>query len=197
MVPFDATPAFKAAYEWLCRSRRKSSPRNPVWCLRRVWSPGKQDLLASRVTSGRYRLSPVERVRTREGDWLEVWDARDALVLKVIALWLTPIFAGVLSRRCFHLPGRGGAKGAVRSVRDAVQTGRYRFRPHSIELAPVAVDRMAKLSSLLYEHGASPARAGSYLTRWISWANGGISTGGNLVVTVSCAAAGAPTPTPA
>ena len=52
----------------------------------------------------------------------------------------------------------------------------YRFHPGSLQLAPVAVERMAKHLSLLYEQGASSRRAGRYVTRWVAWANGGLRT---------------------
>jgi len=47
---------------------------------------------------------------------VEVWSALDALVLKAAALVLAAHWGPVLSPRCYHLEGRGGAKAAVRFV---------------------------------------------------------------------------------
>ncbi|MEM9281592.1 MAG: reverse transcriptase/maturase family protein [Verrucomicrobiota bacterium] len=84
---------------------------------------------------GFHRLSPVTMKEKQEACGapdprhrrFESWDALDAFVLKGIALLLTPLITQVVPRVCFHLPGRGGMKGAIRAVRDAIASGRYPF----------------------------------------------------------------------
>jgi len=58
----------------------------------------------------------------------ELWQARDALVLKAMTLVLTAHLKPHLSTRCFHLVGTGGLKGAVREVAAHVAHHRFAFR---------------------------------------------------------------------
>jgi hypothetical protein len=53
-------------------------------------------------------------VTRRDGAAIDLWAARDAVVLKALALGLTPRLPA--SPHCYHLSGRGGGKGAVRAV---------------------------------------------------------------------------------
>ncbi|MBV8128998.1 MAG: hypothetical protein JO114_15225 [Planctomycetaceae bacterium] len=57
----------------------------------------------------------MRRIPTGD-ETIEVWSALDALVLKATALVLTAHWLPVLSPRCYHVEGRGGAKAAVRFV---------------------------------------------------------------------------------
>ena len=109
-------------------------PEHPwgTWLFQSVHGAAKVALIKrtrrALATPGGYRLSPVSLRRVRRCQSLvECWEAEDAWVLKALALMLTPILCRVLSRHCYHLPGRGGAKGAVRAVREAVASGRYGF----------------------------------------------------------------------
>lgn len=63
------------------------------------------------------------RVTKTGGETLNIWSSRDALVLKVLALVLEKHLP--VSRRCTHVKGHGGAKAAVRAVRDSL--GNYAF----------------------------------------------------------------------
>ena len=45
---------------------------------------------------------------------MDLWSARDALVMKALTLVLQPVLP--LSPHCTHLKGHGGLKGAIRSV---------------------------------------------------------------------------------
>ena len=55
-----------------------------------------------------------------EGDWIEVWSSRDALLLKAVAIVLSRQWNSILSNRCFHLSGRGGSTAAVRQVMQTI-----------------------------------------------------------------------------
>jgi RNA-directed DNA polymerase len=69
------------------------------------------------LLKGRYRLGPVQRFGDGE-DAIEVWGAKDALVLKAVAIVLARHWA--FSPRCHHVAGHGGAKAAVLAVGDAL-----------------------------------------------------------------------------
>jgi RNA-directed DNA polymerase len=111
------------AYDWLCRQRLDYSANNDVWDLRRHWATVKPELQAG-LNAGSYRFGALERIRGKDGI-VEVWPARDALVLKAMALVLARGLEPHLSKNCYHLKGHGGAKGAVQAVADGL--GRNSF----------------------------------------------------------------------
>lgn len=55
-----------------------------------------------------------------EGEIFEVWCSTDSLVLKAVSIVLSRQWHGLLSKRCFHLRGRGGSKAAVPEVLDKI-----------------------------------------------------------------------------
>jgi hypothetical protein len=111
-----------AAHAWLCKQRRHWPDAADVWSLRRDW-PGEKVRLKAELRGGRFRFGLQARIRRDEGDEIDCWSARDALVLKALA--------GVLgerlpvSRRCVHVKGHGGAKAAIRRVMRRLPTARF------------------------------------------------------------------------
>ena len=75
--------------------------------------------------SGKYRFDAQSRRNLASGELIDVYTAGDALVIKALALILEPILMPFLSLYFYHLKGRGGLKGAVRSV--AENMGGYTF----------------------------------------------------------------------
>ena len=139
------------AYRWLCKQRRRWPDAADVWSFRRDWAAEKERLRAE-LRAGTFRFGLLERIEKPDGEEIEVFPARDALVLKTLAL----VLEGVLpvSRRCTHVRGHGGAKAAVR--RAAVRLRRLPFvictdvRGYYANIDPVRlVERYRKnLSSL-------------------------------------------------
>jgi RNA-directed DNA polymerase len=113
------------AYEWLCRRRRDYSANSDVWSFRRRW-PHEKERIRHEQQSGSYRFSLLSRVTLKTGEEADLWSARDALVLKALALVLAKHFP--VSRRCTHLKGHGGAKYAVREVRGHLPANRFVLR---------------------------------------------------------------------
>ena len=114
------------AFRWLCETRNHYHYNDDVWHVRHWWAR-EQRLLQAQLRAGTYRLSECRLVRGRERT-SEIWCATDALVLKALALVLTAHLNPHLSRRCFHLAGRGGLKGAVRAVAGQVARQTFVFR---------------------------------------------------------------------
>ena len=80
------------------------------------------------LRTGIHRFEPIEIFRkVPDSDWLEKWSAIDSVILKAISLFLSPLLQKGVSSRCFHLQGRGGAKGAVRKLHAALATGHHLF----------------------------------------------------------------------
>lgn len=76
--------------------------------------------------SGTYRFSLLTRITRTDGEDTDLWSARDALVLKAMALVLGAYLP--VSRRCTHIKGHGGATYAVREVRDHLPDHRFVWR---------------------------------------------------------------------
>jgi len=108
--------AGQRAYEWLCRRRWEYSANSDIWGFRRWW-PCEKKQIKDELLAGSFRFSLLSRITLKDGDETDLWSARDALVL---ARQLP------VSRRCAHLKGHGGAKYAVREVRDHLADNRFR-----------------------------------------------------------------------
>ena len=104
------------AFTWLCQRRKHYPPHADVWNLRRHW-PTEKARIQHELRTGTYRFGLLDRVTClRDGQMedLDLWAARDAVVLKALALLLPTVLP--LSKRCTHLKGHGGAKYAVRQA---------------------------------------------------------------------------------
>lgn len=102
------------AYEWLCERRKDYSPNNDIWDFRFYWVDIKCIIQESLLT-GDYSFCALKEIRFPEKK-IEMWSSQDALVLKAIAIVLGEYFKPILSNRCFHIKGNGGAKKAVRET---------------------------------------------------------------------------------
>ena len=132
------------AYEWLCRRRRDYSAKADVWSFRRRW-PEEKDRIKSDLTAGDYRFSLLSRVTLSGGDEIDLWSARDALVLKVLSIVLARHLP--LSPRCTHLKGNGGAKYALREIRDHLNANRFVLRT-DVKSYYASIDHFVALDQL-------------------------------------------------
>jgi len=113
------------AYAWLCHARRGSGPNADVWELRRDWER-QRALIRMDLTSGRFRFGLLSRFETDDGGEIEMWGARDALVLKALSIVLAQVLPS--SPRCTHLKNHGGAKAAIRQVQRHLGANRFVLR---------------------------------------------------------------------
>lgn len=114
-----------AAYKWLCHQRRHWPANSDVWSLRFDWETIKPALQQT-LRRGDYRFEPMSRVTKANGEVVHIWSSRDALVLKAMAIVLAEHLP--VSKRCTHVKGHGGAKAAVRSVRDRLADNAFVMR---------------------------------------------------------------------
>lgn len=119
------SPSLNEAYDWLFKRRATRHHNNDIWDLRANWSTERASIDAQ-LAMGTYRFSPLTRVTTASGEEVDVWCARDALVLKALALALEKVLPR--SRRCSHLRGHGGLKGAVRAIDESLSAFSYVLR---------------------------------------------------------------------
>jgi RNA-directed DNA polymerase len=145
----------EAAYAWLCQRRKDAGPHHDVWRVRERWETLRGSIL-KRLRAGLYRLSPVSMADGRDGKRFECWEGEDAVVLKMLSSSLEPVLTARLSEHCHHLPGRGGCKGAVVAVREALATGRYPFVLRSDARGYYANIRHTQLLEQLRRHVDDP-----------------------------------------
>ena len=117
--------ALDHAYDWLCHQRKVYPPDADVWDLRLHWH-AERIRLEAELRTGRFRFGPLQVITKADGEVLHLWSARDALVLKALALVLGPVLR--LSPRCVHVKGHGGLKAAVRDVQRRLPEYRHHLR---------------------------------------------------------------------
>ncbi len=113
------------AYEWLCKRRRDYPPDADIWSFRHRWRKEKA-IVKTTLLKGTYRFGLLTRVTLCDGEDIDLWSARDALVLKALALVLGEHLP--ISPRCTHVKGHGGAKAAVRQVWAGLAENRFVLR---------------------------------------------------------------------
>jgi len=114
-LSFDAV--LDAACEWLCHRRRDYPDHADVWSFRRDWATEKARIKGE-VVAGRFRFGLLDRITKADSDVIDLWSARDALVLKALTIVLADVLP--VSPRCTYGQGPrwsqgGGAAGAPSS----------------------------------------------------------------------------------
>jgi len=113
------------AYRWLCKRRRHFPADADVWSLRHGWPLHKRHIRAD-LRAGRYRFAPQIRIRRKDQDDIDLWSARDALVMKALSIVLGEQLP--VSPRCTHIKGNGGSKYALREVLRDLPENRFVLR---------------------------------------------------------------------
>ncbi|EED34442.1 Reverse transcriptase domain protein [Luminiphilus syltensis NOR5-1B] len=101
------------AYLWLCHRRQHYPDNADIWHLRFHWQSERERILDA-LRQSSYRVSPLQCIHRADGTVIHLWSAADALVAKALALAIRPHLG--ISKRCTHIKGNGGLKGAVRAV---------------------------------------------------------------------------------
>ena len=102
------------AYKMICKQRINHHPNSDIWHIRFHWHKIKPTI-KTQLTNGNYQFEPA-RVFLLNGQYINVFASRDAIVLKALSIVLSPHVKQRVSKRCFHVVGRGGIKRAVRSI---------------------------------------------------------------------------------
>jgi hypothetical protein len=126
MEQIASDEALEEAYRWFCDRRKNCSPNNDVWTLRWRWRLVKPQL-QERLVAGNYCFEPLYRIPDSP-DNVELWSARDSLVLKAMAIVLTRHLAPLIPKTCYHLLGNGGAKRAVSDMVRQLPAHAFVFR---------------------------------------------------------------------
>jgi RNA-directed DNA polymerase len=123
--------------------RRDYSANFDVWNFRRCWQREKKQIKAE-LLSANYRFSLLTRITLKDGEDTDL-RSRDALVLKAMVLVLGLYLP--VSRRCTHIKGHGGAKYAVREVRDHLPDNRFVLRT-DVKSYYASIDHLMLLDQL-------------------------------------------------
>ncbi|STB73298.1 reverse transcriptase domain-containing protein [Citrobacter koseri] len=103
------------AWQWLEQQRRHAPDDADIWHLRHQAQNDGAFLrtLLQTLQAGEYRLAPLQ-LHGRGDERKAVWSARDALVLKWVALSIQEQLA--LHPACEHVKGHGGGKQSVQKL---------------------------------------------------------------------------------
>ena len=113
------------AYAWLCRQRKRWPASADIWTYRRQWATEKARLQRE-LHAGTYQLGLLRRTTLANGEEVDLWSARDALVMKALTLALQPVLP--VSTHCTHLKDHEGLKGTVRQVQAHVVSHPFVFK---------------------------------------------------------------------
>lgn len=133
-----------AAYAWLCKRRRDYPADSDVWSFRRCWTAEKQRI-QSDLMAGRFRFSLLDRITLADGNDIDLWSSRDALVLKALTIVLSDVLP--VSRQCTHVKGHGGAKAAVRRVKTHLPNNSFVMRT-DVKSFYASIDHIALIDRL-------------------------------------------------
>jgi RNA-directed DNA polymerase len=97
------------------------------------------------LRAGIFCFQPLQRITLSCGERIDLWSARDALVLKAMTLVLADILP--VSQPCTHVKGNGGAKQAVRQVHDQLGDNRFILRS-DVKSYYASIDHMILLDQL-------------------------------------------------
>lgn len=116
----------EAAFQWIANLRKKYSPNNDIWNLRRDWENIKEGLLAQ-FNDDSYVFCHLERYEF-EDQTISLWSSRDMLALKLLSQALGQRMAKYIPQSCCHVKNHGGLKKAVRQTYEALPEYEYVMR---------------------------------------------------------------------
>ena len=116
----------ETAFQWVSNLRKKYSPNNDIWNLRRDWENIKESLLAQ-FNDGSYVFCPLERYEF-EDQTISLWSSRDMVALKLISQALGQRMAKYIPKSCCHVKNHGGLKKALGQTYEALPEYHYVMR---------------------------------------------------------------------
>lgn len=102
----------EAAFAWLCQQRRDWPAAADVWRFRHRW-PEETVRLRAELLAGTYEVGLLSRVTLRNGEEVDLWAARDAVVMQALALVPPAASAAVAALHASQRPWRTETCGAA------------------------------------------------------------------------------------
>ncbi len=166
LAELTSDEVLETAYGWLCKRRRNYPADADVWSFRQRW-PADKDRLKAELAAGRFRFGLLTRITLVDGEEVDLWSARDALVLKALTIVLAKHLP--VSDRCTHVKGHGGAKAAVRQVWARLAENRFVLRT-DVKSYYASIDHFLLLDQLADVSTPIGAAAGKrcHPIRWVN-----------------------------
>jgi len=102
------------------------------------------------LAAGRFRFGLLTRITSADGEEVDLWSARDALVLKALTIVLADVLP--VSARCAHVKGHGGAKAAVRQVHNHLTANSFVLRT-DVKSFYASIDHLLLMDRLAFYIG--------------------------------------------
>lgn len=115
LVRLGADSTLDAAFVWLCRQRRDHGPNSGVRDMRRNWATIKPRL-QQQLAEGDYIIGPTITFLDKTGEYREMREAEDVLVLRALAQTIASFLYHDILSVCTHVAGHGGCKRALREA---------------------------------------------------------------------------------
>ncbi len=101
-------------FEWMCKRRFHHGQNQSIWNVRRNYKSWKSYMLTA-WSNGYWNFEPTRFIKmTPQGEWVELWQAQDAWLIKTIAEELKRLLGKGLSKHCYHITG--GHKLLLRNI---------------------------------------------------------------------------------
>jgi hypothetical protein len=120
MSEVTSNTVLEMALKQVSKCREKDTHNSDIWHVRFYWPKIKEEVRHT-LLNGTYQLSPVQVCGNKDGHRLTRWTAIDAIVLKAISIVLTEPVQDHIDKRCYHIKGNGGVKGAINKVHDFIK----------------------------------------------------------------------------
>ncbi len=114
LTQLTADEVLDNAFARLCKRRRNYPADADVWSFRQRW-PAEKDRLKAELAAGRFRFGLLTRITCVDGEEVDLWSARDALVLKALTIVLAKHLP--VSTRCTQVRGHGGPRRGLAGAR--------------------------------------------------------------------------------
>ena len=117
------------AYHYIYSKRKKRGHNDDIWHLVFHWDKLKPEIINS-LKQDNYRLSPMQHIPIEGAGQVGIWNAQDAIVLKALAIVMTPVIKQNFDlKNVTHLKGHGGLKGAIEKAKKAcVKAERFVYK---------------------------------------------------------------------
>lgn len=118
-MPFYSQTAIHQSYTWICQKRTHHSPNSDIWHLRNNWADIRKQII-HQLSTQTYQLSPVIYYHIK-GELIGVWSSKDAIVLKMLASYLSNSLSQVLSPEVYHLSSTASRKRGIPAAIDRLK----------------------------------------------------------------------------
>ncbi len=116
------------AFADIYKKRKKYNHNSDIWHLSFHWKSYKARI-QKELLSDTYNFEPLLVKQSKDGIYYALWSSIDAVVLKAMTIVLSRLFQNTeIYDDVYHLSGKGGLKGAVRTVSQKLSDYKYMIK---------------------------------------------------------------------